>query len=98
MTHEIEITGLNRVSQPRSNTRGDTILAYFDVKTNGFYLRGCALVRTSSKGLVAWPPNLEYGDKLKSIVIADDSLRHQIMEASRVVYRALGGTDAEWKS
>ena len=93
---EVEITGLKRVSRPKPNKGGSIILAYFDCEVIGFALRGCALVRTSRNGLVAWPPNLQNADGMRSIAIRDDSIRHAIMEAARTAYRALGGIDAEW--
>jgi hypothetical protein len=96
MTHEIEITGLTRISKGKPNGRGNTILAYFDVKANGIHIKGCALARTAAGGLVVWPPNIEIADNLRSVSIIDDSLRHGIMESARVAYRALGGTDADW--
>ena len=97
MTHEIEIVGLTRSSHPKPNQAGHVILAHFDCEIGGIALKGCALVRTRQGGLVAWPPNLETADKWRSVQIIDDPLRHQLMEAARVAYRALGGTDAEWQ-
>jgi hypothetical protein len=55
----VAITGLTRVSKPRANQGGSTILAYFDCEVVGFALRSCALVRTPKNGLVAWPPKIE---------------------------------------
>ena len=97
MTHKIEIVGLTRSSHKRPNQGGSVILAHFDCQFGGIALKGCALVRTRQGGLVPWPPNLETDEKWKSVQIIDDSLRHQLMEAARVAYRALGGTDAEWQ-
>lgn len=95
MTEFVRITGLHRVTRPKPNRGGSTILAYFDCEARGIALVGCALVRTSGGGLVAWPPNLETQDKRRSIRITDDALRHGMMMYAREAYRALGGTDAE---
>ncbi|MGO4389438.1 hypothetical protein AB4Y85_18065 [Microvirga sp. 2YAF29] len=93
----VTITGLNRVSKPKPNKAGFTILAHFACQANGFALEGCALVRTPNNGLVAWPPKLDPVDgPRRALTITDDSLRHALMLNAREAYRALGGTDAEW--
>lgn len=95
--HTVTITGLNRVSKPKPNRAGFTILAFFDCEAGGFALHGCALVRTPKDGLVAWPPKLDGPEGMRrSVAILDDSLRHAIMLHAREAYRALGGRDAEW--
>ncbi len=96
MTECVTITGLTRVSNPKANRGGSTILAYFSCELQGIELRGCALVRTRGGGLVAWPPNIEAQDNRRAVCIADDSLRHGMMLHAREAYRALGGTDAEY--
>lgn len=94
---EVTITGLTRISRPKPNKGGSTILAYFDCEVRGFELQGCALVRTPNNGLVAWPPKLEVQEgPRRAILIRDDSTRHAMMNQAREAYRALGGTDAEW--
>jgi hypothetical protein len=95
MTEHVTITGLTRVSRPKPNKGGSVVLAFFDCQARGFELRGCALVRTSKGGLVAWPPNLENSDKRRSILIIDDAVRHGMMMHAREAYRMLGGTDAD---
>ncbi|WP_299677445.1 hypothetical protein [uncultured Roseobacter sp.] len=95
MTEFVAITGLSRVANPKPNRGGSIIIAYFDCTVRGVELKGCALVRTKAKGLVAWPPNLETADNRRAVRIADDSLRHGMMMHAREAYRALGGTDAE---
>lgn len=93
----VKITGLNRVTNPKPNRGGSTVLAYFDCDANGFAVRGCAFVRTPNNGLTVWPPRLESAESnRRSVAIIDDSLRHSIMLNAREAYRALGGTDAEW--
>jgi len=78
------------------NRGGSRILAYFDVIAGGIRMNGCAPVRTSMNGLTVWPPKLEGQEALRrSVVIADNSLRHRIMDAAREAYRSLGGTEAE---
>ena len=95
--HQVTVTGLNRVINQRANKGGSTVLASFDCEVNGFELIGCALVRTPKNGMVVWPPKLEApGATRRIITITDNSLRHQMLEAARVAYRALGGTNAEW--
>lgn len=93
----VTITGLNRVSSPKANKGGSTVLAFFDCDANGFSLHGCALVRTPRHGLTVWPPKLDGPEGgRRFILFADDSLRHAVMLHAREAYRALGGTDAEW--
>ena len=93
----VTITGLSRISKPKPNRAGFTILAFFDCEAGGFALHGCALVRTPKDGLVAWPPKLDGPEGMRrSVAILDDSVRHAIMLHAREAYRALGGRDAEW--
>jgi hypothetical protein len=95
--NEVSITGLSRVSQPKTNAGGSTVLAWFDCEVNGFALHGCAFVRTPRMGLTVWLPKLEGPeDKRRSVVFAEESLRHAMMTAAQSAYRALGGTDGEW--
>lgn len=93
----VTILGLSRVSNPKPNKGGSTVLAYFDCEANGLSLQGCALVRTAKNGLTAWPPKLEGPESLRrSVSFVDSSLRHTLMMQAREAYRALGGVDAEW--
>ena len=95
--HEVSITGLNRISQPRPNKAGCTILAFFDCEANGFAMNGCAFVRTPRQGLTVWPPKLEANDHARrSVAIADERLRTVMVRQAQASYRALGGTDGEW--
>lgn len=95
--HQVTITGLTRVRNPKTNQVGNAVLAYFDCETHGFALAGCALARTNKNGLTVWPPKLDApGAPRRALTIIDDSLRHAIMIQARETYRALGGTDAEW--
>ena len=96
MTEQVQITGLTRVGKPKPNRTGQTILAFFDCEMRGLEMIGCALVRTKSGGLVAWPPKLDDDDPRRRVRITDDSLRHGMMLYAREAYRALGGTDAEY--
>jgi hypothetical protein len=94
---QVAITGLIRIDKPRPNQGGSSVLAWFDCEVVGFALRGCALVRTTKNGLVAWPPKIEGPEgHRRSIAITDDSIRHAMMINARAVYQALGGTDADW--
>ncbi|WP_040485449.1 hypothetical protein [Lutibaculum baratangense] len=95
--HEVSITGLSRVSQPKPNKGGNTILAFFDCQANGLALAGCAFVRTARQGLTVWPPKLEGTDAARrSVGITDEHLRKLMVRQAQEVYRALGGTDGEW--
>lgn len=92
----VVITGLN-IADGKPNKAGIRIIAYFDCTYAGLRLNGCALVRTRSNGLTVSPPRLEGPEAVRrSVTIRDSALRHQMMEAARTVYRALGGTEAEW--
>ena len=96
--HAVTITGLNRVSSPKPNKGGSTILAYFDCEANGFAFQGCAFVRTPRFGLTVWLPKLDTPHSIRPNVatIADGSLRAAMVRAAQAAYRALGGTDGEW--
>jgi hypothetical protein len=97
MTEIIQIMGLSRVDKIKPNKEGHTILAFFNCEARGLQFYGCALVRTRSGGLVAWPPKLDHLNQTRRMVrIIDDSLRHAMMLHAREAYRALGGTDAEF--
>jgi hypothetical protein len=95
--HNVEITGLSRVKEPKENKGGSTILAYFDCEVAGFRLAGCAFVRTTKNGLTIWMPKLDGPEAhRRSVAITDHSIHHAIMLEARETYRKLGGTDAEW--
>ena len=92
----VTITGLN-IASGKPNKSGIRIIAYFDCRYAGLRLNGCALVRTRNNGLTVSPPRLEGPEaSRRSVTILDSALRRQMMEAARTVYRALGGTEAEW--
>jgi hypothetical protein len=93
----VTITGLNRVTNPKQNKGGSTVLAHFDCVARGIELRGCAFARTPANGLTVWPPKIETADGLRrAVVIEDNSLRAQMTHAAQEAYRALGGADGEW--
>lgn len=95
--HEVNITGLTRITAPRPNAGGSTVLAWFDCEANGFAFHGCAFVRTPRRGLTVWPPKIEgRDDSRRSITIADEHLRKAMVSRAQATYRALGGTDGEW--
>ena len=59
-------------------------------------------MRTEKDGLVVWLPTFHAdkshsGEPHKSVAILNDSVRHSVLTAARNAYRALGGTEAEWK-
>ncbi len=96
--HEVSITGLSRVAQPKPNKGGNIILAFFDCQANGLTLAGCAFVRTARQGLTVWPPKLEGADAARrSVGIADERLRKLMVRRAQEVYRALGGADGEFR-
>jgi len=61
--HAVAITGLHRITKPKPNLGGSTVLALFDCEANGFTFRRCAFVRTSRRGLTVWEPDAN-GDPL----------------------------------
>lgn len=93
----VTITGLTRVSNPKPNKGGSTVLAFFDCQSNGFMLQGCAFVRTPRHGLTVWPPKLDGPESARrSVTFADEHLRQAMIREAQAAYRALGGTDGEW--
>lgn len=95
--NDVTIVGLNRVSNPKPNKGGSTVLAFFDCQSNGFLLQGCAFVRTPRHGLSVWPPKLDRPESARrSVTFADERLRQVMVRAAQSAYRALGGTDGEW--
>lgn len=95
--NDVTIMGLNRVSNPKPNKGGSTVLAFFDCQSNGFMLQGCAFVRTPRHGLTVWPPKIDGPESARrSVAFADEKLRQAMVRAAQSAYRALGGTDGEW--
>ena len=94
---DLTIMGLNRVSNPRPNKGGSTVLAWFDCQVNGFLMQGCAFVRTARRGLTVWPPKIDGPESTRrSVTFADEKLRKEMVREAQSAYRALGGTDGEW--
>ena len=95
--NDVTIMGLNRVSNPRPNKGGSTVLAWFDCQVNGFLMQGCAFVRTARRGLTVWPPKIDGPESSRrSVTFADEKLRKEMVREAQSAYRALGGTDGEW--
>ena len=95
--NDVTIMGLNRVSNPRPNKGGSTVLAWFDCQVNGFLIQGCAFVRTARRGLTVWPPKIDGPESTRrSVTFADEKLRKEMVREAQSAYRALGGTDGEW--
>ena len=95
--NDVTIMGLNRVSNPRPNKGGSTVLAWFDCQVNGFLMQGCAFVRTARRGLTVWPPKIDGPESTRrSVTFADEKLRKEMVREAQSAYRALGGTDGEW--
>lgn len=95
--HNVTVTGLTRVTRPKPNLGGSTVLAYFDCEANGIVLRKCAFVRTSRRGLTVWGPKLEEKGEPRAVMFNDERLRSQLTREAQATYRALGGTDGEWE-
>lgn len=94
---DVTIMGLNRVSNPKPNKGGSTVLAWFDCQVNGFLMQGCAFVRTPRRGLTVWPPKIDGPESTRrSVTFADEKLRKEMVREAQSAYRALGGTDGEW--
>lgn len=94
---DVTIMGLNRVSNPKPNKGGSTVLAWFDCQVNGFLMQGCAFVRTARRGLTVWPPKIDGPESTRrSVTFADEKLRKEMVREAQSAYRALGGTDGEW--
>lgn len=95
--HEVTITGLTRITEPKPNKGGSTVLAWFDCDTGSFALQGCAFVRTARRGLTVWPPKIDGKESARrAVAITDESLRKAMVSRAQETYRALGGTDGEW--
>lgn len=95
--HEVTITGLTRITEPKPNKGGSTVLAWFDCDTGSFALQGCAFVRTARRGLTVWPPKIDGKEGARrAVAITDESLRKAMVSRAQETYRALGGTDGEW--
>jgi hypothetical protein len=96
--HEVTITGLTRIAEPKPNKGGNTILAFFDCRTGPFSLHGCAFVRTGRHGLTVWPPKLDgFEGTRRSVTINDEHLRKAMVRQAQEAYRALGGMDGEYR-
>lgn len=93
---DVTITGITVLDRPPADN-GSRLLGYFDCEVNGIRLLGCSLVKTPKKGFVASAPKIpgQQGGRC-AVLITDNALRHRMMEAARIAYRALGGKEAEW--
>lgn len=95
--HAVAITGLIRMTNPKPNLGGSTVLALFDCEANGFTFRRCAFVRTSRRGLTVWGPKLEERGEARAVLIHDDQLRSVMVREAQAAYRAMGGADGDWE-
>lgn len=94
---DVTITGLHRIAEPKPNRANATILAFFDCIVGPIALQGCAFVRTARNGLTVWPPKLDgFESTRRSITLADEHLRKEMVREAQAVYRALGGKDGEY--
>lgn len=94
---DVKITGMRRIMDPKPNTSGFKILAFFECETAEFNLRGCAFVRTGRGGITIWPPKVQApDDPRRTITFRSDALRKAMLAAAQETYRALGGTDGEF--
>ena len=92
----VNIIGLHIVRTPAWDN-GDKLLCFFDCEANGFTFPSCLLIKTQRGGFVARPPKVKnQNNQPRSIWISDPSLGHQMMQAARRAYMALGGEGAEW--
>ncbi len=93
----MQLAGTQTGGRSEDEQAREVLIRYLCQLPRDFLMNGCALVRTSMNGLTVLPPKLEGQEALRrSVVIADTSLRHRIMDAARNAYRGLGGTEAEW--
>jgi hypothetical protein len=99
IARSVKVTGLLRIDG-KLRTDGNKIIAFFDAEiADAIVLRGCSLVRTRNNGMTVWVARgvTDNQNRVRhSVSIIDSSLLHQIMEAARETYRAMGGTEAEW--
>jgi hypothetical protein len=97
---DCKITSLEMVNG-RTNQLGLTPIAFFSCDLRGIRIKGCQLMRTEKDGLTVWLPTFQaekgVGGPHKSVTIIEDQLRHAVLTAARTAYRALGGTEAEWR-
>jgi len=97
---ELKITALEMIDG-RTNQAGLTPVAFFSIDLRGIRIKGCQLMRTEKDGLTVWLPTFHAekgtGGPHKSVTIIEDQLRHAVLTAARSAYRALGGTEAEWR-
>lgn len=96
----ITITGMDRITSPRENRGGHTILAHFNADIGIFRLKGCALIRTARQGIAAWMPRLDdqRQNNMRSVTLLDEPTRNALLRAAREMYIKMGGTEAEWRS
>lgn len=94
---DVTITGMNRVTSPKPNAAGRIILAYFDCTIPRFSMRGCAFIRTERGGLTVSMPKLNGPENdRRSVLLTCEHTRKAMVNACRVTYRALGGTDGDY--
>ncbi len=92
---DIEITAMNRISDPKPNKGGDMIVANFDAKVGPFVFLHCALVRLYKddrcKGLTVWFPNIKTPHGRRGIRCDERETTVAVKDAAAKVFSALGG-------
>ena len=88
---DVTITGLTRVQQPKPNTKGDTVLGYFDCETDMMTVEGAVLVkRASDGGITMWEPVTSDKHPKRRIKFSS-GVRESISSAAKAVYLQFGG-------
>lgn len=87
--HDIEIMTMTRVPEPKRNVRGDSILAFLDLRIGVIVLEGCALIQRETGYVTIWPPRLAKFHSNRGIRIVDHAAKLQLIKAARAAFDAM---------
>jgi len=88
---DIRIDSMKVLNAPKPNRRGDTVVAYLDLRIEWLTLKGAALVRLGSDGrLSVWGPACLPGDGLRRVILSGE-VRKDVVAAALPIFEALGG-------
>lgn len=94
---DIAITGMNIARNATAWPNGSKLIAHFDLEARGFAFNGCLLIKTTKLGFtIRLPKTEDHRGAFRTVGVIDASLQHQIMDAARKAYIALGGKGGEW--
>lgn len=94
---EIEVTAMQRISEPKPNKSGDIIVASFNANIGPMTLRNCVLVELYNrggehyKGMTVWGPHITTRNGARGVSFRDREVQRELCDQAVDVFVALGG-------